>query len=326
MFLHGDVFVDLVFTGLPSAPQPGTEIFAERMGMLPGGIATLAVACARLGLRTALAAGFGDDAYGAWIRTALAEEGVDLGRSRVVPQPSNVTVCLGYDGDRAMVTRGYDLPIAADELIGQPPSARAVITDLGADRGAHTWWRAAAAEGADVYADIGWDATGAWDRARLEPLRECAAFTPNETEAIRYTGAADAHEALEKLIEIVPFAVITRGPNGAIARDRRTGETAESSGIAVAHMDPTGAGDVFTAALVYARLQEWPLQRVLDFAVLCASLSVTEIGGAFAAPGWLELSDWFVNADDDLFKRYSFIPSVIPPTEHAPVRRAAETF
>lgn len=325
MFLHGDVFIDLVFAGI-DPPTPGTEVFAEAMGTLPGGIATLAVACARLGLRTSLAAGFGDDAYGAWIRRVLDDEGVDLSRSRTFPQPTNVTVCLGYSGDRAMVTREHPLPISADELIGAPPVARAVITDLGGDRGTHRWWREASAAGARVFADVGWDPSGEWDPARLEPLRECAAFTPNETEAMRFTGADSPEAALEALAEIVPLAVITRGANGAIALDSATGDRAEAAEIGVDLVDPTGAGDVFTAALVYGRLQEWPLQRVLDFAVLCASLSVTELGGAFGAPGWHEITTWFTECDDDLWRRYSWIPSVVPEGEHAPVRRAPETF
>lgn len=325
MFLHGDVFVDLVFAGL-EAPQPGTEIYAGAMGTLPGGIATLAVACARLGLTTALAAGFGDDAYGRWMRTVLEEEGVDLSRSVTLPQPTNVTVCLGYSGDRAMVTREHAAEVSADEFIGTPPSVRAVITDLGGDRGSHRWWREAAAGGAKVFADVGWDPSGAWDPARLEPLRECAAFAPNEAEAMRFTGAATPEAALEVLAEIVPLAVITRGADGAIAFDRVSGERAESDGIAVGLVDPTGAGDVFTAALVYGRLQAWPLQRVLDFAVLCASLSVTELGGSLAAPGWHEITTWFTKASDDDWRRYSWIPSVVPPVAHEKVRRAPETF
>lgn len=325
MFLHGDVYLDVVFAGLPAAPQPGEEILAERMGTLPGGVATLAVACARLGLSTALAAGFGDDTYGSWLRTVLEREGVDLSRSVTFPRPTNVTVSMAYDGDRAMVTRRHSAPVLADAFIGTPPPCRAIITDFGGDRGEHRWWRRAAAAGASVFADIGWDPTGIWDPARLEPLRECAGFAPNEVEALRFTGADSAEAALEALSDLVPLAVVTRGVNGAIALDRAAGERASSPGIAVELIDPTGAGDTFTAALVYARLQDWPLQRTLDFAVLCASLSVTELGGASAAPGWHEIAAWFAQADDDLWRRYSFIPNAIPPGEHAPVRRAPET-
>src|SRR5690606_19890681 len=66
LLVTGPVFFDLVFTGLPHGPVPGTEIWAGGMGAAPGGIANLAVGAARLGLDTGLAAAFGDDAYADW--------------------------------------------------------------------------------------------------------------------------------------------------------------------------------------------------------------------------------------------------------------------
>ncbi|HWG00403.1 MAG TPA: carbohydrate kinase family protein, partial [Trebonia sp.] len=64
LFMHGTVFLDVVFTGLTSLPLRGTEIFASGMGSCPGGIANLAIAASRLGVRTSLSAAFGDDVYG----------------------------------------------------------------------------------------------------------------------------------------------------------------------------------------------------------------------------------------------------------------------
>ena len=54
VFVQGMVFLDIVFTGLRELPRPGTEVWADGMGSCPGGIANLAVAGSRLGLRTAL--------------------------------------------------------------------------------------------------------------------------------------------------------------------------------------------------------------------------------------------------------------------------------
>ena len=75
VFMSGTVFLDIVFTGLPTLPAAGTEVWAGGMASCPGGIANLAIAAARLGLRTSLAAGFGDDVYadfcwrtGCWAR------------------------------------------------------------------------------------------------------------------------------------------------------------------------------------------------------------------------------------------------------------------
>ena len=63
----GTVFFDLIFSGLDRMPHPGEELYARGMGSCPGGIANLSTALARLGLRTGLVAGFGDDAYADWM-------------------------------------------------------------------------------------------------------------------------------------------------------------------------------------------------------------------------------------------------------------------
>lgn len=112
VLLSGTVFFDIVFTGMDRLPQPGEELWSKGMGSSPGGIANLATAAARLGLRTGLVAGFGDDAYGDWMWHTMAdEEGIDLSASRRFPDfHSPLTVSIAAQGDRAMVTHGHDLP------------------------------------------------------------------------------------------------------------------------------------------------------------------------------------------------------------------------
>ncbi|MGH3388544.1 MAG: carbohydrate kinase family protein, partial [Actinomadura sp.] len=106
VFLSGRVFMDMIFTGLPGLPPPGTELITDGLGSAPGGIANIAVAMSRLGLRVGLAAVIGDDMFGSYLWRALSEqEGVDLSRSRRLPGwPTPVTVSLAYDSDRSMVT------------------------------------------------------------------------------------------------------------------------------------------------------------------------------------------------------------------------------
>jgi sugar/nucleoside kinase (ribokinase family) len=101
VYLTGTVFLDIIFTGLDSAPVRGTESWACGMGQSPGGVVNMATALARLGLRTSLAAAFGDDHYGSYCWNALEHgEGIDLSQSRTVdgwhwsrtamtPRPSN---------------------------------------------------------------------------------------------------------------------------------------------------------------------------------------------------------------------------------------------
>src|SRR6478735_4702588 len=135
VFVWGTVFLDMIFAVLPHAPKPGTEVWADGLASCPGGIANLAVATRRLGLRTGLAAAFSDDDYGdfCW-RTLEEQEGIDLARSRrFADWHSPVTVSMSVDRDRSMVSHGHPSPVPASELIGTPPRSRAVMVDLGED-------------------------------------------------------------------------------------------------------------------------------------------------------------------------------------------------
>ncbi|WP_231628875.1 carbohydrate kinase family protein, partial [Streptomyces clavuligerus] len=122
VYLTGTVFLDIILTGLDSAPVRGTESWARGMGSSPGGVANMATALARLGLRTSLAAAFGDDHYGDYCWDALEQgEGIDLSLSRTVPGwHSPVTVSMAYEGERTMVSHGHEAPAPGPRGRGRP--------------------------------------------------------------------------------------------------------------------------------------------------------------------------------------------------------------
>jgi sulfofructose kinase len=43
-------------------------------------------------------------------------------------------------------------------------------------------------------------------------------------------------------------------------------------------VDTTGAGDIFHAGFIYGLLQDWPLDRQLDFACAAAALNCMAVG------------------------------------------------
>jgi sugar/nucleoside kinase (ribokinase family) len=336
VLVAGPVFFDLVFTGLPDAPRPGTEVWAQGMGTAPGGIANLAVAAARLGLRTGMASGFGDDAYAEWLWTVLAEqEGVDLSASRRYRHwHTSVTVSMASGRDRAMVTHGHPDPEPAGDLLAVAPPARAVVTELTpAGEADGRWWRSMAEAGTLVFADAAWDPSEAWDAGHLERLTGCYAFTPNAAEAMAYTRTADPADAARTLAAHVPLVVVTLGAEGALAIEG--GREVRVESLDVDAIDATGAGDVFAAALVTGTLNGWPLEQRLRFATLCSALAVQHFGGSLAAPGWGDIADWWdatvatARTGDRAARatadRYEFLSDVLPGRALARVRRAEAT-
>ncbi|HEY6739114.1 MAG TPA: PfkB family carbohydrate kinase [Actinopolymorphaceae bacterium] len=332
VFLSGMVFLDIIFTGLSSGPALGTEIHTEGMGCSPGGVANLATAMSRLGLRTSLAAAFGADVYGEFCWHTLAgQENVDLSSSRRFPHwHSPVTVSLAYDGDRGMVTHAHEPPICTDEMIGEAPSTRACFVDLTEDTGSDHWSAKARSQGALIFADVGWDETEQWSPAVLEKVSSCHAFLPNQVEAMAYTRTDTPEAALRRLAELVPLVVVTRGSDGSIAIDSETGEEAAAPALPVEALDATGAGDVFAAGFMTATLARWPLLDRLRFANLCAALSVQHFGGSLSAPGWADIAAWWQVAKrvpglGHIAREYAFLSDVVPDTPVGAVRRATAT-
>ncbi|MFI5733764.1 carbohydrate kinase family protein [Kribbella sp. NPDC051587] len=289
--VSGLVFQDLVL-GLPTPPRPGTEVWATDSHESPGGIANFAVALARLGLRTGMAAAFGADDLGDRLWDRLhKEEGIDLSLSRKLNGwPTPLTVALAYDNDRALVTRGTTPPLTADDLITTPPKAKAVAAHIGP--WPNEWLAKAKAAGSLVFADVGWDPTEQWDPAVLDQLEHCDVFLPNATEAMAYTRTTSPAAALEALARRVPVVVVSNGAHGAEAIDGRTGERIAVPAFSVPAADTTGAGDVFAAGFIAATLWDLPLAQRVRFAALTAALSVTKLGGADAAPRWTDLAEW----------------------------------
>ncbi|GAA2453513.1 carbohydrate kinase family protein [Actinomadura vinacea] len=336
VFLTGQVFMDMIFTGLPGLPPPGTELFTDGLGSAPGGVANIAVAMSRLGLRVGLAAPFGDDLFGAYLWRTLAEqEGIDLGRSRRVPSwPTPVTVSLAYDSDRSMVTYARPMPeagpdetgrVGGDPLGSPPPSARACFVDI--ERPVPEWTRRMRREGTAVFADLGWDATETWSSEVLDRLEHVDVFLPNAVEAMAYTRTGSPEEAARALSSRVPVVVVKRGGEGAIAIDAATGETAETRALPVEALDATGAGDVFAAGFVFGTLAGLPLAERLKFANLCAGLSVRHRSGSLGAPCWGEIAAFGESGEvpESVLEDYAFVVPYIPEAATDTVVRAEPT-
>jgi ribokinase len=256
----GPASVDIILDGLEALPVHGELAHAARSEIAPGGACNVAIACSRLGLRSALVAPVCQDDLGSLLTARLAGAGVDWVGPPGVRTP--ISVALASTGERAFVQAGDARPLLAGDVGLLAP--RAVVGDVEGI--------VAHPDAPRMYATC--DTVQAHHCAGRPELLIGAAGTLilNAGEAALVTGQNDPEEAAVVLARIVATAIVTLGPDGAVA----------ASGGIVAHAEAprqndralTGAGDVFAAAYVWADLAGSPLAERLALACLYATLSL----------------------------------------------------
>lgn len=307
----GTVFLDLVFSGLGAGPLPGTEVRARQLGISPGGAANVAVALSRLGLDVSLSAVFAKDAFGQYLWSSLADEGIDLSWSaQMKGWNTPVTTSFALDRERAMVTYEERPPVEVAGLVPPELRAGAIVVSL---TGAEPSWLEHLRHAAPlVFADMGWDQNGLGRPDLAACLAQVDVFLPNAAEARAYTGAASVEEAAAQLSASGPLVVVKNGGEGSLAFGPGFHVAVRAPALKVEARDTTGAGDVFDAGYVYATLCGWSLSRRLRFANLCAAESVKLVGGSLSAPCWRDLAAFWRSLEDpELRRRYRFLDDVM---------------
>ena len=315
----GTVFFDLVYSGLEAPPQAGTEVRAKHLGISPGGVANIAVALARLGLDVGLSAVFAEDTFGQYLWSALAYEGIDLSLSvHSLDWTTPVTTSIAYARERSLVTYEAAPPVDFASLLRAGFTADALVVSLA---GADDRWLAHLHEFAPlVFADVPWDLEQLRSSQLAARLKYVDVFMPNAAEALACTGAETVEQAAASLASDGLFVVVKDAGSGAFAVDPSIGAGLRVPAVNVDARDTTGAGDVFDAGFIYGSLAEWPLERRLRFANLCAAESVKLVGGSLAAPCWRDLGAFWDKLEDaGLRDAYAFLP---PLLAQCPARQA----
>lgn len=277
----GQSFYDLVFQGAPLTFQPGTESYASGLSVSPGGAATRAVAAARLGASTALVSELGTDEFGTLLRHKLVSEAnISLDWCREIDS-TPVSVALTSAHDRAFLTydQGRHSPSFVPTAI---PSSRYV--HVGLVEGISAEVIEARVTGTRVVAGVGWDGTETWPKGHLDALKDVDIFCPNADEAMAYTRTNRLGDALDALAPLVDTLIVTDGPDGAWIAGRGAGAPRHIEGFSTVAVDPTGAGDVFVAAMMVELAQGHNIDDAVRFANAAAAIAVSAPGGAAAAP------------------------------------------
>lgn len=287
----GDLNPDLLVSGEDPVPHFGQQERDAEMYMTLGGSAGIfAAGCARLGVRTALAAVVGDDDLGRVALSALRERGVDVNPVRVLAQQrTGLSIHFLRDGDRAILTeRGAMQSLSVDDALPYLSRAPAhvhyasvyLLPRLLRDGG--VLLERARAAGATVSVDTNFDPAGRFERP--EWLTRADVLLPNEQEALAMAGREDddVEAAAHALAADGALVVVKRGADGALAV--RRGERWEVSAPSVDAVDAVGAGDSFDAGLIAGLLAGRPLYHALRLACACGALSTRAAGGVDGQP------------------------------------------
>lgn len=289
----GPLFLDVIFSTVSRVPEPGEELWSDRCSFVAGGAANQARALHRMGFQARLCSYLGEDLPGQMVASLMDDDGL----STALLQPTahqSVTAAISVGSDRAMISAGMN---EAPPLSGPAPDLlMGDLRALGSNRETVQRWRSS---GTLVIGDVGWDDSGRWEESDLAPLDLVDVFVPNEDEARHYMRANSTEAAAARLTRLVPSVVVTRGSRGLVAAtsgvDTASTNTPFDGVLSLssfpAHtVDPTGAGDVFSAALAWGLLRGGTLHQAVSAASLAGAMSTARLGGA-GAPTLPELRE-----------------------------------
>ncbi len=291
----GSINLDLSI-GVERFPDPGETVLGHDLTRGGGGKgANQAVAAARLGRRVAMVGRVGHDGDGAGLRSALADEGIDMsgvqvvedaptglalievdpsGENRIVVVPgANATVntedldaAAEAIGQAAVILAQLEVPIpVVEELARRPRRGRLILNPAPA--------LAVSLAGVDV-------------------------VVPNRSELAVLSGGVEANsidevvDQLGALADPPPAAVVTLGGDGALVVDglgSGTPVVEHVPAVEVDVVDTTGAGDAFCGGLADALCLGADLPEAARWAARVAAVAVTRPGAWSALPRRSEL-------------------------------------
>ena len=265
----GPPFLDLVFRGLPRLPDPGEEILASELAIVPGAMANVAYALRQLEVDAVVCARIGTDPAGRLLQSLMTDAGIPwIGE----PTPTTpVSVALPIEGERAFVTRCPTPEVDVASIVAVEP--RAVVTNLPLPDGLLD----GLAEDVRVIGVVGDPQIAILRERESDSWARLYAVVLNEREAMQLADRSDAIAAARDLGARGCLVIVTRGDRGVVAMERN-GQCHETAAVPVHALDTVGAGDLFTAAWLWADLAGRGLDESLDLATAYAAHSL-------AAPG-----------------------------------------
>ncbi len=285
----GDLVADLIVP-IPSLPiEAGRHQLAKWMQLEAGGTCNTLVMAQRLGLRTVAIGVMGEDPVGSYVRSALAEEGVDLTGLNLSPEVRTTPALVFVDdhGEHVFVgslDRGPHQPFAASwpaiirssRTIFVTGYAMFMASMFGRDN-VLQGLRLAREADCRIYFDVGppeYIGDGE-DIARGFALTDVVLATAEELSS--WTEVSDPFRAARWILEHGPRCVVVKvGADGChiVARE---GEQ-HCPGFPVRMRDTVGAGDAFAAGFMAAEAAGCDLYEAGMIANAVGAATATKVG------------------------------------------------
>jgi fructokinase len=305
----GETLIDLIATDGARSLEEVTA-FAVRPGGAP---ANVAVALANLGVESRFCGVVGDDPFGQRLRSELTGRGVGVQSLRLTRE-ADTTIAYAWKNDRGdgqfrLVRMADRLLSTADiENAGIPGAAAIVLGSVALTMEPSRSSLITAVDRAREHAvpvcvDINIRAS-LWDSPAealdvCSPVMNGAALLKFSMDDARYLfDSASPEAAFDELTRFDGnHLVVTDGARGAWYLDPQSGVIEFVPSFDVAAVDPTGAGDAFTAALLSRLLERrWTSIRLEDilYASAAGALTTTKRGGIDALPSAVEVEAFLV--------------------------------
>ncbi|MFV0519725.1 MAG: carbohydrate kinase family protein [Lachnospirales bacterium] len=298
----GELNVDLILTGLKQMPKVDTEIIAKN-SFLTLGSSTAIFGCgvSKLGLKTSFLGKVGNDDFGTKCIDSLKEKGIHTSNIIIDKNiDTGITVALGYNNDRALVTALGSIDKLTVQDIDFSIIEKAKHIHIGSfflQSGLRSdlvkLFKFAKERGITTSLDSGWDETNCWDYEIFEVLKYTDIFFPNENEAINIAKTKDITSAINKISKYVHTLVVKMGAKGCIVVENKQEYIGNAFNVQEV-VDTTGAGDSFNAGYIYGFLNKKSIEECMAYASACGSICVQNVGGIQGCPSLEDVEKFLV--------------------------------
>ena len=297
--------------------RSGVDIYPLQVGVgledvtsfgkfLGGSAANVSVAAARLGNRSALISGVGDDPFGRFVSAELARLGVDNRYVTVHDEfPTPVTFCEIFPPDDFPLyfyrkPSAPDLQIRPDEIdLAAVRDARlywSTVTGLSEEpsRSAHfAAWEARDRAPLTVldldYRPMFWATPAAATEQVQRALQHVTVAVGNREECEIAVGETNPHRAADALLDLgVELAIVKQGPRGVLGKTKHSSVTVLPNQVDV--VNGLGAGDSFGGSLIHGLLRNWPLEKTLRYANAAGAIVASRLECSTAMPTAAEVA------------------------------------